>query len=161
MDVASGVFATVAIGIELIETIQKARKFLKGIRDAPQEISRLAQKVDQLYLTIENVNAVIEQQKTIIGLSYSVDLLENALQSCHSSVTELDQVVKDFRARLVRQQKTRRVWSAIAATVRKDDVERMQSRIQEAMSFLTTALVTNSARVAFVTKLLCNTFGAD
>ena len=150
MDVVSGAFATVSLSIQLIETVQKARKFLKSIQEAPLELSRLIEKLDQFYLTIKGASRVIEQQQNCAKFVASVDLLEAALQSCCSSVKDLDLVVHDLHPKIAHQQRIRRAWGSIAAHLKNDDVQLLRDRIAESMSLLTIALVTNSYHFASV-----------
>ena len=49
MDGVSSSFAVVSLAIQLVQTTQKISKFLHGIRDAPKEIIKLTELLDQLH----------------------------------------------------------------------------------------------------------------
>ena len=161
MDVASGVLGAISLGIQIFETVQKARKFLRGIQNAPHEISMLNQKVDQLYLTIISVNTLIEQQQQCTGLSCSINLLDAALQSCNDSVENLDLVIKGLQTSFARPQKIRRTWASIVTTLQKDEIQRLHNRITESISYLTTALMINSSNFTFVAQVSPDAFKSD
>ena len=154
MDLASGIFATVAVGMQIFETIQKTRKFLQSVQNAPHEVKALLRTLDQLHLTIEEVNSLVEQHQKYTGLPYSTKLLEMALQNCYFSVKSLDVTVNDLQTKFARARKIRRAWISVAVTLKREDIEKLQSRIAESMSYLTTALLINSSNFAFVVSIL-------
>lgn len=90
MDVASGVIAVVSLGIQLAESVQKIRKFLRGIKEAPEELQRLIAKIDLLHDIFSYVNALIEQQRDMPSHHGLIPLFAGALRACETSVNRLE-----------------------------------------------------------------------
>lgn len=61
MDGVSSAFAVVSLAIQLVETGEKISNFLKSVRDAPNEVIRLGQTLDQLNSTLKQVSYLLEQ----------------------------------------------------------------------------------------------------
>lgn len=67
MDGVSGAFAVVSLAIQLANTVQSA-KFLRNFRDAPKEVIRLIEILEQLHITLDHVRPETAQRAAI---SYS------------------------------------------------------------------------------------------
>lgn len=62
MDGVASAFAVVSLAIQLVETGEKISKFLSSVRDAPNEVTKLNQALDQLNSTLKQVSYLLEQQ---------------------------------------------------------------------------------------------------
>ena len=90
MEVAGGVIAVVSLGIQLAESVQKIRNFLRGVKEASEELQRLITKIDLLYDIFENVNGIIEQQRDMPSHHRLIQLFVGALRACETSVNRLE-----------------------------------------------------------------------
>lgn len=147
MEVASEVTAVVSLGFHLAEIVQKANGFLRGIHNAPDEISRLAEGLTQLELLLSLANTLIGQQSCVNGFPELINLIANALCKCERSMRGLSVLVDKIQMSLQHQRWVRRTWTSIKAVLEKEDIERMRKRIQEDQSYLQMAIVINISHI--------------
>ena len=60
MEVAGGAIGAVALGIQLVGTVQKVTSFIRSIQDAPKHLARLGSSVAQLESILNRVTNLIE-----------------------------------------------------------------------------------------------------
>ena len=143
MDVVSGAFAVLSLGIQLAESVKKANTFLKDVQKAPDELMRLVETLDQLAALLIQVDDLIEQQQRTDGLLGPSGLLQSALQSCRLSVGMLEVFVNKLQVSFDRQGRVKKVWASLKTVVKKEDTERLRGRIHENMTALQSALLIN------------------
>lgn len=147
MDVASGIFAVLSLSFQLTQTIRRANGFLKDVQGAPDELTRLAETLEQLCLILNQVTILIEQQHNIGGLPGSIALIENALQRCGFVVSQLDSYVNKVQAFFNRQGKVRKVWASMKAAMKKEEIGQLQKRIHDNMANLQSAILMNMSHL--------------
>ncbi|KAL6715960.1 hypothetical protein ACLMJK_006922 [Lecanora helva] len=91
MEVAGGAIGAVALGIQLVGTVQKVTTFIKSIHDTPEDLAYLASSVDQLETTLRQVTTLVENRSQHTDTPGSVNLLESAVRNCEPNVTKLDE----------------------------------------------------------------------
>ena len=155
MEVAGGVIAVVSLGIQLAESVQKIRKVLRGVKEAPEELQRLMRKIDLLHEIFKYVNALIEQQRHILVHHGMIPLFEGTLHTCARSVNRLEGEIAhvqgssdDRRKALgVRQMKSMRKHQALRAVLRKETLEDLCSAVDESVRELSLILQLNSTQL--------------
>ncbi|MDI1492669.1 MAG: hypothetical protein OHK93_004451 [Ramalina farinacea] len=155
MEVASGVFAVVSLGIQLAESVQKIRKVLRGVKEAPEELQRLIAKIDMLHRIFNRVNTLIEQQRDMPSHHGLIPLFEVALQACARSVNRLESELArvqgssdDGRKALEdRPKKSMRKHHALRAVLRKETVDDLCSVIDESLREMSLVLHLNSTEL--------------
>ena len=140
MEVAGGAIAVVSLGLQLVDTIKKASRFIRGIRDAPAEISTFASNLQHLHLTLDKVTGLITRQREGENLSASTDLLESAVRNCEPNITNLSKLIHRLQKRFERNGRHRATWASVSSVIKKDDLERYRGRIQEDLIVLNTAI---------------------
>ena len=63
---ASGI-AFVSLVIQLVDSVRGIRRFLQKFSDAPKELKRLIDLLEQLELILENIGMLINRQKEQSG----------------------------------------------------------------------------------------------
>ena len=155
MEVAGGVIAVVSLGIQLAESVQKIRKFLRGVKEAPEELQRLIAKIDMLHGIFNRVNALIEQQRGMPSHHGLIPLFEGALQTCARSVNRLESEIArvqgssdDGRKALDdRPKKSMRKHHALRAVLRKETVDDLCSVVDESLREMSLVLHLNSTEL--------------
>lgn len=141
--VASG-FAVVSMAIQIAGTVQKIRDFLRSVQNAPNELTKLIETLEQLHGTLNQMRHLLEQQYWILRLPGSPVFMESALQNCSRKVSTLEKAVDNAKSTLARQSRVKRTWAAMKLVSEKEDPREMQSQLLHAETGLQTAMLSNS-----------------
>ena len=144
MDGVSVVLAVLPLGIQLVNTIRKANKFLKEVQNAPEGWARLIDTLDQLESFLIAVNGLIERQEKVGSLPGSVHLMSAALQRCETTAKKLEASTDGIKTYLKSQGRGRRAWASLKTVVKKEEVEGLRKQIDEDMMYLQNALTLNT-----------------
>ena len=150
MDGVSSAFAVVSLAIQLVETGEKISKFLTSVRDAPSEVSKLGQTVDQLNSTLKQVSYLLEQQYLVLRLPGSPVFITNALEHCEKRIKTLEDVILKVKTAMNHRNHVHRSWAAIKFVWKKEDFREMQNQLLEAEAGLRTAMLNNSWQLQYV-----------
>ena len=156
MDGISNVAAVISLAIQLFETGQKISKFLSNVNDAPTEVMKLAQTLDQLNSTLEQVPYLLEQQYLVLRLPGSPVFITNALRNCERRVKTLDELSKKARKSLSHPNHLKRTWAALSFVWKKEDIQEMQSQLRDSEVGLQTAMLSNSWQLQYAFHILYN-----
>ena len=143
MDGVSSVIALFSFSIQLVETIQKANKFLKEVQNAPEEVIKLVGTLDELEYLLIAVDGLIKRQNTMGDIPNSVEMIERALRRCRSTITTLETCVNTMKAYFDRHGRLYKAWASIRTLGKKDEVEQIRKQVEGDMSKLRTALNIN------------------
>ena len=150
MDGVSSAFAVVSLAIQLVETGEKISKFLTSVQDAPSEISKLCQTVDQFNGTLKQVSYLLEQQCLVLRLPGSPVFITNALENCGKRIKTLEGVTLKATTAMNHRNRVHRSWAAMKFGRKKEDVREMQSQLRDAEAGLRTAMLSNSWQLQYV-----------
>ena len=150
MDGVSSAFAVVSLAIQLVETGEKISNFLATVQDAPSEVSKIGQTVDQLNSTLKQVSFLLEQQYLVLRLPGSPVFITNALENCEKRIKTLENVISKARIAMDYSNRLHRSWAAIKFSWKKEDVREMQSQLRDAEAGLRTAMLSNSWQLQYV-----------
>ena len=143
MDGVSGVLAVVSLSLQLVDTVQKANRFLKRLQNAPKESARLIDALNQLESLLIAAHGVVEQQNKIGSLPGSVQAIDSTLQRCKFTVEKLETAVKNIETFFKSRGRGRKAWASLKTVVRKEELEKLHKQVLEDMNSLQTALLLN------------------
>ena len=141
---AASAIALVSLALQLVDTVQEISKFLKNIQDAPEEMLRLLETLEQLQGTLDNVRQRVDQQFLVLRLPGSPVLIAKAMANCERHIKALETVVCKAKRSLGHQHMLRRTWSSMKLVAKKQDIEDIQCRLRDAKMDLQFALSSNS-----------------
>lgn len=144
MDGVSGAFAVVSLAIQLFETVQETRKFLNDIQNAPNEIIRQIETLDQLSSVLGYVKQLLEQQLIVLRLPGSPIFILNALQNCERKLKPLEEIITGAKKAGSHEHRARRQWSSLRFVSKKDQLQEIHSQLRDAKSDLQFAISANS-----------------
>ena len=150
MDGVSSAFAVVSFAIQLVETGEKISNFLANVQDAPSEISKLGQSVDQLNGALKQVSYLLEQQFLVLRLPGSPIFITNALEDCEKRLKTLETVIQKVKTAMGHKSRVHKSWAAIKFVLKKEDIWEMQSQLRDAEAGLRTAMLSNSWQLQYV-----------
>ena len=149
MDGVSSAFAVVSLAIQLVETGKKISSFLASVQDAPNEVSKLGQTVDQLNGTLKQVSYLLEQQYLVLRLPGAPVFITNALENCEKRIKMLENAISKARVAMDHRNRVHRSWAAIKFNWKKEDIREMQSQLRDAEAGLRTAMLSNSWQLQY------------
>ena len=141
---AASAIAIVSLAIQLVDTVQEISKFLKNVQDAPKEVLRLVETLDQLQGTLDNVRQLTDHQFLVLRLPGSPAFITKAMENCEKQIKALETVVRKARRSLEHQHMLRRTWSSMKIVAKKQDIEDIQCRLRDAKMDLQFAVSSNS-----------------
>ena len=140
MEAAGGAIGAVALGIQLVDTVQKVTSFIKSIQDAPEDLASLGSSVDQLETILRRVTTLVESWSQYTDTPGSMDMLERAVRNCEPNVTKLGTLVDKLQKKFDQGGTRRRVWASLRLVVKREDLNRYRSLIQGDLLALNTAI---------------------
>ena len=127
MDGVASAFAVVSLAIQLVETGEKISKFLTSVQDAPNEVVKMGQTLDQLNSTLKQVSSLLEQQYLTLRLPGSPIHIMNALQNCEKKIRTLDGVIQIAKTNMDHRNRLYRSWAAMKLVLKKEEIREMQT----------------------------------
>jgi hypothetical protein len=135
----------ISLAIQLAGTAQDIKNFISSIQDAPKELDRLTNLLDQLYTIANSIKVIIERQQK---LYHDVDseILQNvskALQTCKQIMLKIEELVKRAGKLENGQNKLSRTWNSIRLVIHKKDIEELETQLAGGISLLNVTLTLN------------------
>ena len=149
MDGVSSAFAVVSLAIQLVETGEKISKFLTSVQDAPSEVIKLGQTLDQFNTTLKQVRYLFEQQYPVLRLPGSPVFITNALETCEKRIKTLEDVIHKAKSAMDHPNRVHRSWAAIKFVPKKEIIREMQVQLRDAEAGLQTAMLSNSWQLQY------------
>lgn len=150
MDGISSAFAVVSLAIQLVETGEKISRFLTSMQDAPSEVTKLGQILDQLNSTLKQVSYLLEQQYLVLRLPGSSVFITNALENCERRIKTLEDVIHKAKRAMGHPNRVHRSWAAMKIVPKKEIIREMQVQLRDAEAGLQTAMLSNSWQLQYV-----------
>ena len=144
MDGVSSAFAVVSLALQLVETVHEISKFLKEIENAPTELTRLVETLDQLNSVLGYVKDLLEQQFLVLRLPGSPAFILQALKNCQGRVKTLETLVNKASMSFGHHRRVPRTWASVRFISKKEDFHELQSQLRDAKSDLQFAISSNS-----------------
>ncbi|KAF7506410.1 hypothetical protein GJ744_011764 [Endocarpon pusillum] len=144
MEAVGSALAVVSLALQLANTVQQVSKFLRDVRDAPKEVVRLIETLDQLHNTLDGVRQLLEQQFVVLRLPGSPDSITKALENCEKQVKTLETIAEKAKRSLHDQPKLWRTWASIKSVAKRQDLDDMQEQLRDAKRDLQFAISSNS-----------------
>lgn len=147
MDGASAVFAVVSLGVQLAAVVRQANDFLRSVHNAPDELVRLIEVLDQLDAMLEHVRSLTDQQALTPSLPGAIISVASALQNCEKRIKKLENLVNRLKGSVEGQRRVKRVWAAVKAVYKKEEIMELRSQLHEDMMTLHLSISLNSAQL--------------
>lgn len=141
---ASGT-AIVSFAIQLVDSVREIKRFLRNISEAPKELKRLIDLLQQLELILENIGALVERQKQHSGqadIDMSASILK-AMKTCESKLEMLENVVEAAKKSSTAANKVARTFGSFKLACKTRDVEEFEKQLHNTISLLNLAMTTN------------------
>ena len=161
MDGVASAFQVISLAIQLVETGEKISKFLTSVQNAPSEVTRLGQTLDQLNSTLKQVSHLLEQQYLVLRLPGSPVFITNALEHCEKKIKMLEEVIQKAKTAMDHRDRVQRSWAAMRFVLKKEYIRELQSQLHDAEAGLQTAMLSNSWQLQYMLQDVENSSFAD
>ncbi|CZR58008.1 uncharacterized protein PAC_07898 [Phialocephala subalpina] len=141
---ASGI-AVVSLAIQLVDSVREIQRFLRSIADAPEELSRLLDLLEQLELILESVGKLVENQRAqygVLDIDVSPSILK-AIQSCDKTLKKLDGFIDKTRRTETTKSQAVRSLGRFRLACKKGDIDEYEMQLYYVISKLNLVMTTN------------------
>ena len=147
MEVAASGIAVASIAIQLLNSTNTLSTFIRGVKDAPQELLRVASHLDLLGGILQIVVDLLDQQALLEDQLIAVpESLHKSLQRCEESIVPLRKIVDRYLSSQA-SNRLRRLQADFKAALKAGDVRILEIRLQQEIEILNLALVANGTRI--------------
>jgi hypothetical protein len=154
MEALSGVasaMAVVSLTVQLLQSANTLRTFVRDIKGASKELERLADLLECLSALLIDVHIITERQTSLQHCPLPPQTIFNCLKSCESSLGLLQEIAKKYERRQGPQVSAmRKLKHDIKFGFKIQDITSLEDRIQRDINNLNTALGTNATNIQYV-----------
>jgi hypothetical protein len=153
MEVLSGVasgMAVVSLTVQLLQSTNTIKTFLRDVRGASKELERLSELLDCLSALLADVHDVMERQTSLQHCPLPPQTIFDCLRSCESSLGLLEDIAKKYGRKQGGNASTmRKLRHDIKFSFKTQDISGIEARIQRDINSLNTALGTNATNIQY------------
>jgi hypothetical protein len=147
MEVAASGIAVASIAIQLLDSTNTIRAFIYRVKDASQELLRVANLLDRLDGILQVVVDLLDQQASLQDQLFPIPKsLTRCLPRCKESLVPLQETVVKYSKSQV-SNRLRRLQADVRAALRADALRSLENRLEQEIDIMSLALVANSTRV--------------
>lgn len=137
---ASGI-AVVSLAIQLVDSVGRIRRFLRSVSDAPKELERLVDLLEQLELILGQIQMMVEKQQNAdpgnTGLFTNV---LRAIKSCEIKLARFESLIEATKHSSFSGKRTAKTTESFKLACKKKDIQDFESQLNEAMNLLNLTL---------------------
>lgn len=147
MDGFSTAVAAVSLICHLIDTTRRISKFTKDVENAPVELVRLTETLDQFKAILVQVQGLLEQQTLVLRVPGSFQYICDALKSCERKLGPLERFSNNLQLLASDKRPLQKTWASLKFVRNKDRIVELHSQLRDAKLDLQLALVNNLSQL--------------
>ena len=147
MDGVSGALAVVSLAIQLGGTVNQIRKFLRNVQNAPVELSRLVNQLDQLHSNLDQARCLVNQQTSVLGNLGSVISIANAVENSNDLIKPLEGLMGELQKSALQRKGLQKTWSSMKVVRKKEDITQLETQLRDANMNFQTAIMINTSQI--------------
>jgi uncharacterized protein YoxC len=147
MDGADSIIAIISLAIQLIQSVDTVRTFVRDVKGASKELERLVELLDRLSALLQDVRRVIEQQTSLPQFPLPLNGIFVCLKSCETSLGMLNDFVEKHRKNATSASAVTRLKDDIKLGLKSKEINAFELRIQRDIDNLHASLGTNTASI--------------
>jgi ABC-type multidrug transport system fused ATPase/permease subunit len=149
MDGAASVIAVVSLALQLVQSVDTIKTFVRDVKGASKELERLAELLDRLSALLQDVRDVMERQTSLQHFPLPSNTIFACLKTCEKSLVLLQDVVKKHDTNHANDvSAVRRLKNDIRLGFKVKDIATFEVRIQRDVNDLHAALGVNLTSIA-------------
>jgi t-SNARE complex subunit (syntaxin) len=121
---ASGI-AVISLALQLVDSVGQIQRFLRKVSEAPKELRRLIELLEQLELILEGIGEIINKQQQQSGdqdVAVSETVLR-ATKTCENTVKGLTSIVDGARKSIEAKNKAEKTLACFRLSCKQKDIE--------------------------------------
>ena len=147
MEVAASGIAVASIAIQLLNSTNTIRTFIRDVKNASQELLRVASLLDRLGGILQIIVDLLDQQALLNDQLFPVpDSIHGCLRRCEESIVPLQEIVDKYSSSQT-SNRLRRLQADVRAALKAGDVRSLEIRLQQEIEILSLALVANGTKI--------------
>jgi hypothetical protein len=141
---ASGM-AVVSLAIQLVGSVRKIRCFLHSVSEAPEELRRLLDLLEQLELILEQVETLVEgqQRNTLFPETGAPTCVLRAIKTCEGKVALIESLVEVSKQASATSNRAARAIGSFKLACKKKDIQGLENQLHDAISLLSLTMMAN------------------
>jgi hypothetical protein len=145
LSAATSGIAVVSLAIQLVDSVREIQRFLRHVSEAPKELWRLIDLLEQLELILEPIGMLVERQQRQsedkdTGISTSV---LRAMKTCESKLAMLESIVETAKKASIATNKATRTLGSFKLACKKNDIKEFESQLHDAVCLLNLTMAMN------------------
>jgi hypothetical protein len=148
MEGVASAFAVVSLALQLVQSVETVRTFIRDVKSASKELVRLAELLTRLAALLQDVRDVMERQTSLQHFPRPSNTIFACLKSCEASLGLLEEVIKQHgRAEGNADSAVKRFRDDIRLGFKMKDIGTFETRIQRVIEELHAALGVNTTSI--------------
>lgn len=144
--VASGM-AVVSLSLQLVQSTKAITTFLRDIKQAPTELTRLTESLERFTGILEDVHQILEEQESKVKISPPASMFKS-LNACKTHLRPLKDIVDRYATSSHGYSSKRsRLWKDLKLGLKAKEISVFEDKIERDMVALNIAMSTNLQRV--------------
>jgi hypothetical protein len=124
----------------LLTAVDNARRFFKNVSDAPKELDRIVDSLDQRYHLLNDATQIISRLEIANGPPDPPQSLVSALKICEARLADLEKFMAKYQSAFTKQDAFSRTFSSWRLSLRKKDIDEYEKLISRAITILQTSV---------------------
>lgn len=137
---AASVIAVVSLTFQVLGSVDNVRRFFRGVANAPRELGRIVESLDQLHCLLNDVAQALSRYQRLNGTPEAPQSLYQSLDICKERMDTLQQVIEKSGAVCGNSKTAPRYWASLKLTLRKKDIAEYERQLSQAVAALQAAL---------------------
>ena len=135
----------VPLAIQLVGSVRHMRRFLHSVSQAPGELKRLIDLLEQLELILEQVGMLVQRQQenTKAIDSGMVASVLRATKTCEDKLTSLEGIAEASKSASATSSRATRALGSFRLVYKKKELEEIEQQVYEAVNLLTLTMMAN------------------
>ncbi|KAH8745426.1 hypothetical protein F5882DRAFT_387549 [Hyaloscypha sp. PMI_1271] len=162
--------AAASLSIQLVESVQKIRRFLHHVSEAPKELQRLLDLLEQLELIFQNIRMIIGQQphyhyhhqyhRSDLDGDVAASVWK-ATKMCERDLSRLEKVIEAAKVSPKSKNRATKSFESFRLACKKRDIEEFEMHLQQAIGVLNLTMTMNLMAIhTQSTKIVTDEVGA-
>jgi hypothetical protein len=146
---AASIFAVASLAVQLVQSVDNARAFIRNFSGASGELQRLSQLLDRLRALLQDVRDVIERQSSLQHFPLPSNTISSCLNSCRISLVSVEDAIKCYDSGQPSNNKSavKRLHLDVKFGFKAKNIRHLEQRLQQDINDLNTALGMNTVNI--------------
>jgi hypothetical protein len=145
----ASVFAVASLAVQLLQSVDNARAFIRNFKSASRELQRLSYLLERLRALLQDVRDVIKRQASLQHFPLPSNTIYSCLRSCKTSLLLVEDEVKGYDSGQLsnRTSCVKKLHLDVKFGFKARNIAHLETRLQQDINDLNTALGMNTVSI--------------